>query len=269
MSERESQQSSSPAVDAGRVLVLLCTYNEVENLPQLLAQLMTTLPQADFLVVDDNSPDGTGDWVKEQPAFRPIDRLTSNDVVSHSNRGGAVYLLQRSGKHGLGTATRAGLEWCLARNYDFVIQLDADLSHPPAFAPQLLAACQSLHLPCDVAIGSRYVPGGGLQGLSPHRRWISRALNAYATTVLRLPIKDCSGSYRCYRIAALRRIDLSRLSCPGYGFLEEILVNLYRNGARLVEIPIQFEARLGGHSKLGIGDALGALQVIHRLAWRR
>ena len=293
MSDQDQPQIPSATLAAPRVAVLLCTYNEVENLPELMAQLSQHLPQADVLVVDDSSPDGTSNWVRAQPNYRGLDEVRP-DATSDSrstlrveyrvldklqagvpsqqrvgDQAGELYLLQRSGKHGLGTATRAGMQWCLERGYDYVIQLDADLSHPPEIAPQLLAACRSSQPACDVAIGSRYVTGGGLEGLALHRRWISRALNAYATTLLRLPIEDCSGSYRCYRTASLRQIDFAKLTCPGYGFLEEILVALYRSGAQLAEIPIQFEARAGGHSKLSLGDALGALQVIHKLALRR
>ncbi len=270
---------------SARTLVLVCTYNEVENLPELFEQLGHYLPRADILVVDDSSPDGTAAWVRAHPRYRTH---TAASVDS------AIYLIQRSGKHGLGTATREGLRWCLDRAYDYIINLDADLSHPPEYAPVLLAACQpapatgstaepratsggtvssdiaaSGTLACDVAIGSRYVTGGSSPGLPGHRRWISRLLNVYANNLLRLPVKDCSGSYRCYRVDALRRIDLSQLNCPGYGFLEELLVALHRSGARIAEYPIEFRARSGGHSKLGLSDAWGAMRVIHKLAFSR
>lgn len=275
---------------SARTLVLLCTYNEVENLPELFGQLGRYLPRADILVVDDSSPDGTAAWVREQSnyqaqaatdgeggdASRYADgerRSEAAEVVQP-----AIYLIQRGGKQGLGTATREGLQWCLDRSYDFIINLDADLSHPPQYAPHLLAACQgppsdstgaNSTAASDVVIGSRYVTGGSSPGLPRHRRWISRLLNVYANRLLRLPVKDCSGSYRCYRVAALRRIDLSELQCPGYGFLEELLVALHRSGARLAEYPIEFRARSGGHSKLGLSDAWGAIRVIHQLAISR
>ncbi len=242
-----------------RAIVLLCTYNEVENLPALLRQLGEYLPHADILVVDDNSPDGTADWVRSQTNFQ-----TTCDAA---RSGSSIFLLHRSKKHGLGTATREGLQWCLDRSYDFLINMDADLSHAPQYAPQLLAACRDQRAPRDVAVGSRYIAGGSLGGLPAHRRWMSRLLNAYAAWMLALPVKDCSGSYRCYRAEALRRLDLQRLTCPGYGFLEELLVALHRDGARLVEVPIEFRERAGGHSKLGWNDAWGAVRVIHRLAF--
>lgn len=270
---------------SARTIVLLCTYNEVENLPELFAQLGRYLPHADVLVVDDSSPDGTAAWVRAQPGYRPQPTAESSrgetvDSADTDRRGetkeaveSAIYLIQRGGKQGLGTATRDGLRWCLERSYDFIINLDADLSHPPKYAPVLLAACQGLSTvgdtACDVAIGSRYVAGGSSPGLPRHRRWISRLLNLYANWMLRLPVKDCSGSFRCYRVDALRKIDLSQLNCPGYGFLEELLVALHRSGARLAEYAIEFRARSGGHSKLAMSDAWGAMGVIHHLAFSR
>lgn len=264
-----------------RTVVLLCTYNEVDNLPELFKQLAGYLPQADILVVDDSSPDGTAAWIRDQPGFSTqsaagrrrsetvdspdADRLTS--IASSVEP--AVFLIERRGKLGLGTATREGLQWCMERSYDFIINLDADLSHPPEFARQLLAACQAQPAACDVAIGSRYVAGGSSPGLPLYRRWISRVLNVYAVRLLRLPVKDCSGSYRCYRVDSLRQIDVSELQCSGYGFLEELLVTLHRSGARLAEIPIEFRARRGGHSKLSLSDAWGAMRVIHQLAFNR
>ncbi len=280
--------ASSPAADSSqlaaspRVIVLLCTYNEAKNLPELFEQLGQHLPSADVLVVDDNSPDGTASLVRSQVAFQDHMSVASvNSAVSaspppasHKPHSGtaetpSVYLLQRDGKHGLGTATRSGLQWCMERGYDFIINLDADLSHDPAYAPSLLAACTTENSAADVAVGSRYVAGGGMQGLAIHRRWISRLLNAYATRLLQLPVKDCSGSYRCYRVSFLKKLDFDRLHCPGYGFLEEILVALHRSGARLQEIPIEFHSRSQGKSKLGPSDAWGALAVIHRLAFRK
>ncbi|MEZ6137099.1 MAG: polyprenol monophosphomannose synthase [Pirellulaceae bacterium] len=237
-------------LSSARVLVLLCTYNEVDNLPTAVERLHVALPQADVLVVDDNSPDGTGRWLREQ--------VKTDRQLFH---------LPRDSKQGLGTALQAGIAWCLERPYDFVINLDADLSHNPSDSPSLLSACSEPT--CDVAIGSRYIAGGGTAGLKWHRRWLSRALNAYATRLLRLPLTDCSGSFRCYRTNILRKISLERLTCSGYGFLEEILVHLQRAGARFCEVPIEFEMRGSGASKLGLSDAIGALRVIHQLALGR
>lgn len=202
------------------------------------------MPSADILVVDDNSPDGTGHWVQQQANPK-------------------LFLLARAGKLGLGSATREAIAWCLSRDYDYLIQMDADLSHRASDTPALLLACQSPD--CEVAVGTRYVAGGGFGNIPLHRRWMSWTLNRYAIWMLNLPITDCSGSFRCYKTDALRELDLTQLTCNGYGFLEEILVHLHRAGCRLQDVPITFEPRSLGQSKLSIQDAAGAIRVIHRL----
>lgn len=242
--------TSSSVPSAPKVLVVLCTYNELGNLPKMFSLISESLPYADVLVVDDNSPDGTGDWVRER-------------METHSN----VKLLSRAGKLGLGTALRDAIAWCLNHDeeYEYLINLDADVSHDPASAPAMLE--KSIHDKLDVTVGTRYRDGGDSPGLPPHRKLISRCLNLYATFLLRLPISDCSGSFRCYRVSTLRKLDLSSLRCPGYGFLEEILVALKKQGAKFGEVPIVFDCRFAGKSKLSMSDALGAIAVIHRLAF--
>ena len=242
---RKTAQTPEP-----RVLVLLCTYNESANIVAVVSRLRSSLPQADVLVVDDSSPDGTAELVQKQ---------FGDDQK--------VHLEVRSGKLGLGNAIKFGMQWSLSENYDYLVNLDADLSHDPeSVVPMLATAMKPGN---DVAVGSRYIPGGGIPGLAWHRRLISVCLNRYATKILRLPITDCSGSFRCYSLAALRNIDLSKVNCAGYGFLEEVLVALCRSGAQLAEVPIHYRARNGGESKLGISDAVGALKVIHLLALKR
>ena len=190
-SDLDIQSSSQEELPGGEAtLILLCTYNEAGNLPRMFELLEQHVPQADILVVDDNSPDGTGEIVQQYSRENP-----------------RIQLLARPGKQGLGTATRDGIHWGLSRDYQFLVNLDADHSHDPGSIPGLLAACQSVSpsgKEYDVAIGSRYVDGGGFEGLPWHRRIISQALNGYATRMLRLPIRDCSGSFRCYRTATLR-----------------------------------------------------------------
>ncbi len=234
-----------------RVLVLLCTYNERHNLPEMIAALEETLPTADVLVMDDNSPDGTGHWAVEQ-----------------SKQSSKLHVVVRSGKLGLGSALRDGIRWCLQHQYDYLINLDADQSHDPRVSPTLLEPCQADTSGCLVTIGSRYVAGGASTGLSPLRQGLSRLLNSYASRLLRLPVRDCSGSYRCYPTAMLGRLDLDDLTCNGYGFLEEILKHLQSKGARFHEVPITYHSRGSGSSKLTLSDALGAIAVIHRLAVR-
>ncbi len=171
----------------------------------------------------------------------------------------------------LGLARRHRL--VLARQYDYLINLDADQSHDPASAPQLLDVCIENSVRDAsmqgrvVGIGSRYVAGGASTGLSYIRSAMSRALNLYASKLLRLPVRDCSGSYRCYPVALLRQVQLDQLHCNGYGFLEEILVHLQQAGAIFREVPITYHARGSGSSKLSSRDALGAIAVIHRLAF--
>jgi|GEM_PF-299341 len=252
-SNTESRRPHAGGPSGLRVLVLLCTYNERLNLPTVLQGVWDTLPSADVLVIDDNSPDGTGQWAREAAA------LDSR-----------INVIVRSGKLGLGSALRAGFQWALSRSYDFIINLDADQSHDPRAIDGLLQ-CAREQPDRRVAIGSRYVPGGASTGLSFPRQLISRMLNWYATRLLRLPMRDCSGSFRCYPTELLGRIDLQQLTCQGYGFLEEVLVHLSRAGAQFREIPITYHARGSGRSKLRLSDAWGALLVIHRLAlgrWR-
>lgn len=238
-----------------RVLAVLCTYNEVENLPKLFDQLDDHLPNALRLVVDDNSPDGTSEWV----LARQQQEIASSGTAQTN-------LFKRSGKLGLGTALRDGIRWCLEQDFDFLINLDADISHQPLAAPLMLDLAEEKQH--DVVVGTRYAPGGSSPGLPFHRKIISRCLNSYALRILGLPISDCSGSYRCYRVAKLRELDLDLLTCPGYGFLEEILVALKRNNASFGEIPIAFDCRYAGESKLSLKDAWGAIRTIHRLAIR-
>lgn len=237
---------------SARVLVLLCTYNERHNLPAMVSALWETLPSADILVMDDNSPDGTGVWAMEQHGLTP----KLNVVV-------------RPGKLGLGSALRDGMRWCLQRQYDYLINLDADQSHDPRVCPTLLEPCLADESGTLVTIGSRYVTGGASTGLSPMRLGLSRGLNWYASKLLRLPVRDCSGSYRCYPTSLLGKLDLDELACNGYGFLEEVLKHLQTKGASFQEVPITYHARGSGSSKLSLADALGAMTVIHRLALMR
>ena len=246
-------QGQSESIDrsatTGRVLVVFCTYNELTNLPQAIAALQRVAPECDVLVVDDNSPDGTGKW-----------------AIEAANASQRVHLLARSGKLGLGSALRDAIRWCLERDYEYMVNLDADLSHDPAKVPQFLEVARNEGI--DVVIGSRYIEGGGTEGLSALREFLSRGLNRYATRNLGLPVRDCSGSYRCYRVSRLRAMDIDQLTCDGYGFLEEILVMLHRAGATLREIPITYHDRQGGQSKLSWSDAVGALRVIQKLRQR-
>lgn len=230
------------------MLIGISTYNEIENLPTLVSEIDKVMPSAHILIVDDNSPDGTGEWSQQQAEQRED-----------------FHCIRRAGKLGLGTATIATLQYAMDHNYDFVVNMDADLSHPPRYLPQLLEAAQN----ADVAVGSRYVAGGGIVGWPLHRRIMSRCVNGYARLALGLPTKDCSGSFRCYRVSKLREISLERVRSKGYSFFEEILWHLRHAGARFVEVPITFQDREKGKSKINWREAVNALRIIGTLAFDR
>jgi dolichol-phosphate mannosyltransferase len=227
-----------------RILVTLCTYNERENLGSLVPAIRSTLPEADLLVIDDGSPDGTGDLA---------DELATGD--SH------VHVLHRAGKLGLGSAILAGLRQAIADGYDFVINMDADFSHDPQHLPALLECMQR----CDVAIGSRYVPGGGVEGWGPLRHFMSRGINWYARLLLGLSTRDNSGAYRSYRCAKLAEVDFNRVRARGYAFQEEILYRCRLAGCRFEETPIVFRDRRYGTSKINWRESAAALWIILRL----
>ena len=241
-----SESTPSPVIDSQRILVTLCTYNELENIRELLPEIWRYLPQADVLVVDDNSPDGTGDYVRSLQSEEP-----------------RLQLLQRAGKLGLGTALLAAFRYGVEHQYDLLINLDADFSHPPRYLPSLLAA-SSTH---DVVIGSRYCPGGSVEGWGLARHTMSRGINLYARTLLGLKTLDNSGSYRCYRVPLLARVDWSGTRATGYAFMEEVLFRLKQAGATFTEVPIHFEERRFGVTKISWKEALQAGVVLLQLSW--
>jgi dolichol-phosphate mannosyltransferase len=244
-----------------RLLVSVATYNERENLPPLLEALWRVCPDASVLVVDDNSPDGTGQWAQQYAATEP-----------------RLQVVVRPGKLGLGSAIALAMRTAIQQGFDFFAHLDADGSHDPEHLPAMLAALQgagpcSPKRPaarqCDCVIGSRYVRGGRVVGWPLWRKVISRALNTYARMLLGLPVRDCSSGYRLYRTVVLKRIDFARLHAQGYAFLEEILWHLHRAGCTFCEVPITFINRKLGRSKINSAEALAALWHILRLALNR
>lgn len=226
------------------MLVTLCTYNEIENLTAMMAEIHLHAPQADILVVDDNSPDGTGKLADSAAAADP-----------------RVRVLHRTGKQGLGTAIIAGMRYAIEHGYTYVLNLDADFSHHPRHIPALLKAMEQ----ADVAIGSRYVPGGKVEGWGIRRHFMSRGINLYARTLLALRTVDNSGSYRCYRVSKLKELNFDLVKARGYAFQEEILYRCRRVGCRFVETPITFADRRLGTSKINLGEVVSALWVIFRL----
>lgn len=226
------------------LLVLICTFNERQNLPVLIPRIFETVPAAHILVVDDGSPDGTGQWVTEQSA-------------SDSR----IHCILRSGKLGLGTAIREGMRFAITAQYDWLINLDGDLSHDPIAIPTMLS--QQPH--CDLAIGSRYIEGGGMEGCSWRRIFVSRSANVLARTIVGWKIRDCSSAYRMYRVGMLQRIPLDRIQAKGYGFLEEVLAMILRAGGRVIETPIVYTERQKGKSKLSIREAISTLAALIRV----
>ncbi len=238
---------------ASRILVAVATYNEIDNLPQLVESVLRVLPTAELLVIDDNSPDGTGHWCDRQAA---VDRR--------------IHCLHRPQKQGLGTATLAALQYAIDHDYDFVITMDADLSHDPSYLPDLLAGMDPPEgPPCDVMVGSRYCPGGGIRGWPQRRRLMSRAINWYSRHLLGLSVSDCSGAFRCYRISRLRSLSLSQFRSRGYAVFEELLLRLQQIGARFGELPIVFVDRARGKSKIDFREAYSALGTISGLGLQR
>jgi dolichol-phosphate mannosyltransferase len=231
-----------------RILVALATYNEIDTLPDVVDEILRVLPEADVLVVDDNSPDGTGRWCDERAAQEA-----------------RMSCLHRPTKLGLGSAARDAIRCALDRDYEVLVTLDADGSHDPHCLPALVEATQH----ADVAIGSRYCPGGSTEGWPLYRRALSRTLNGLTRTLLRLPVRDSSGSCRAYRTSRLRELPLEDNWADGYAYLEEILWHLHRGGATFVEVPITFHERRGGRSKMSLQEAAGKLGTLWRLAPRR
>jgi dolichol-phosphate mannosyltransferase len=240
----DSAPVTAPASAPPRTLVTVATYNEIENLPELVAAIWQVAPQADVLVIDDNSPDGTGRWCDERAADEP-----------------RLFCVHRAGKLGLGTATVAAMQYAIEHEYEHVLNMDADFSHHPGYIPAILAAMDK----ADVSIGSRYCPGGGVKDWPLRRRLMSWAVNSYARFFLGLTPRDTSGAFRCYRVALLKQLDFTAIKSRGYSFQEEILWRLKRLGARMVETPIVFADRERGQSKINRHEALSALWIIFRL----
>jgi dolichol-phosphate mannosyltransferase len=237
-------ESSAP-----RLLVSLATYNEAGNLRPLVETIREYAPDSSILIIDDNSPDGTG-------RIADLLRETLPDI----------HVIHRGGKLGLGTATLAAVRFAIDNHFDYLLNLDADFSHPPRFIPALLAGMAD-H---DVMIGSRYVPGGGVEGgFTLKRRFMSSGINTYARLTLGLTSKDNSGAFRCYRVSKLAQIDLNKVRSHGYSFQEEILFWCRSVGCRIGETPILFENRREGTSKINSKEAASALWILFVLGCKR
>ena len=226
-----------------RTLVIIPTYNERENIGSIVGRVRASAPEVDVLVVDDGSPDGTGELA---------DALAATDA--------SVHVLHRSGKDGLGAAYRAGIAWGLGAGYDAIVEMDADGSHQPEQLPRLLGALRDGgDSGADVVLGSRWVEGGGVVNWPSHRRLISRGGSAYSRIALGLPVRDVTGGYRAFTAEALRTLRFDRTESQGYCFQIDMTRRAYDAGLVIVEVPITFVERERGASKMGGGIVAEAM----------
>lgn len=213
-------------------LVIIPTYNERQNLPLIAARLMTSLPDVDILIVDDNSPDGTG--------------AIASALASGHDR---VHVLHRTGKEGIGAAYRAGFDWGIERGFDRLVEMDADGSHQPEQLHRLLDNLDD----CDVVLGSRWTPGGAVENWPVRRAMLSRGGSLYARIALGLPVRDVTGGFRAFRASALIALDYHSVVSQGYCFQIDMLWHAYTAGLRIAEVPITFVERVHGESKMSSG----------------
>jgi dolichol-phosphate mannosyltransferase len=232
-----------------RPLVCIPTYNEASNILALVERVHEATPEVDVLVIDDASPDGTGDLVR--------DRMLKDARLD---------LMARPGKLGLGTAYMSGFAFGLQHGYDRVITMDSDFSHPPGRIPALMRAVDE---GAHVAVGSRYVPGGTIEGWAINRRLLSSTANFVARQVLRLKTHDCTGGFRCYSQRAVQFLVTRPLRSSGYSALVELLTRCERAGLIVAEVPITFRERLHGSSKISRQEIFRAMLTVFRLAGRR
>jgi dolichol-phosphate mannosyltransferase len=228
-----------------RSLVVVPTYQEAGNVERFLEAVRAAAPEVDILVVDDNSPDGTGELAEKKAA----------DL-------GRVHVIHRPGKGGLGNAYRNGFRWGLDEGYDVIVQMDCDFSHDPGVLPRLIDGLDDPAVDC--MIGSRYIPGGSTPGWPFHRRALSRYGNRYTGAVLRLGIRDATGGFRAYRAATLERIDIDSTEANGYAFQSEVARRMTLAGLTLRETPITFVDREYGTSKMSVRIMAESLALVTR-----
>ena len=228
-------------------LVVIPTYNEKENVRDVSKAVLAALPEGHILFVDDNSPDGTG---------RIVDELGAQDP--------RIHCLHREGKQGLGRAYIAGFKWALERGYEFIFEMDADFSHNPNDLPRILDAAHE----ADLALGSRYVGGIRIINWPLNRLILSKGAAIYVHLVTGMPFSDPTGGFKCYRRAVLESIDLDRIKSNGYSFQIEMTNETWRRGFHVVEVPITFEERRSGHSKMSSSIVREALWMVWKLLFR-
>ncbi len=232
-----------------RAVIIVPTYNERDNVRAVVERFLEPIADSEILFVDDNSPDGTGQLIDE--------------IAAANSR---VHVLHRAGKLGLGTAYIAGFRWALEQHYDYVLEMDADFSHDPRHLPALVGACIE---GADMSVGSRYVSGGGTVNWGVGRKLISRGGGLYARTVLGVPVRDLTSGFVCYRRRTLEAIDLGSVQSNGYGFQIEMKYRVLCAGMKIVEVPIVFEDRRVGKSKMSAAIFAEALWRVWQLRLSR
>ena len=232
----------------GNCLIIIPTYNEIENIDDIIRAVLAQNEAFHVLIVDDNSPDGTA--------------LRVEELKSNTDR---IHLLKRAGKLGLGTAYIAGFRYGLLAGYEFIFEMDADFSHPPAVLNALLEACQTKG---EVAIGSRYVKGGGVKDWPANRLWLSRLAGIYTRMILWMPVMDPTAGFKCYRREVLEALDLDKIKSIGYAFQIEMKYAAYTKGYNLVEVPIIFADREKGTSKMDTSIIKEAIFGVLSMRWK-
>ncbi|MDO8499360.1 MAG: polyprenol monophosphomannose synthase [bacterium] len=227
------------------IAIVIPTYNEADNINLLTLQIFAlNLPNLEIIFVDDNSPDGTGDIIKQLQTKFPI------------------HLIERPTKLGLGSAYIAGFKYALSTPAEYIFEMDADFSHDPADIPRLISACAT---GADLAIGSRRVPGGKIVGWNCWRHFTSFAATTFSRFILKLTVKDVTAGFRCFKKNVLAKIDLNSIKSDGYAFQEELLYKVHQMGFNIVEVPVVFNDRSRGQSKLSKKDILEFFLIIFKL----
>lgn len=229
-----------------KTLIIIPTYNEIENIKKLISAIREKVSGVSILVVDDNSPDGTGALVEKLKADDP-----------------GIHLLSRAGKLGLGTAYIAGFKYALEHDFEYIFEMDADFSHDPCYLPDFLDAIKG----ADLVLGSRYVPGGGVENWPFYRKMISIGGSLYSRTLLSVPYRDLTGGFKCFKRSTLEAIALDDVHSEGYSFQIEMTYRVHKKGLKIKEIPIVFKDRLEGKSKMSWTIFFEAIIRVWHIRW--
>ena len=231
-----------------KIFVIIATFNEIANIERLLKKVLEITLPIEIVVIDDNSPDGTG---------KLVDKLKENEKRLH--------IVHREKKLGLGTAHIAGFKYSMEKNADLILTMDADFSHDPSYIPAIIEQSKNF----DIIIGSRYVDGGKALNSPLSRKLLSRCANLFAKTMIGLKARDCTAGFRCYKTAIFKSINLDEVFSNGYSFLIEVLYKLQNHGFLVKEIPITFTDRELGMSKISKNEIIKAIETVIKLTWKR